>query len=105
MHEWQKELLLTKDELLFIEYELKSKFSNNNDFTMHFGVDYDSFFIYPDGEFVTVVLDTSGEDKLIHLGSFRGLEFEQLPEWKRLYDSDGNTAKLMKRKDLLHFFK
>lgn len=105
MHDWQKNLLLTKDELLFVEDKLKNEFLTNDAFTVHFGVDYDSFFIYPDGKFVTVVLDKNGEDKLINLGEFRGLQFQNISEWERLRKSDGETAKRMERKDLLHFFK
>jgi MoaA/NifB/PqqE/SkfB family radical SAM enzyme len=105
MHDWQRKLLLNQDELCFVENELRNKFTENSAFSMHFGVDYDSFFIYPDGKFVTVVLDGNGEDKLIDLGSFRDLQFKNLAEWKRLYESDGKTAKLMQRKDLLRFFK
>ena len=104
MLEWQKKLLLNTDELTFIEKKLKDVFLENENFTMHFGVDYDSFFIYPDGKFVTVARDDIGEDKLINLGTFRNLNFQELTEWKRLYELDGNTAKLMERKDLLPFF-
>ncbi len=101
MLSWQKKLLFSREETMFIEESLRQRFAGTTNFTMHMGVDYDSFFVYPDGKFRTVRLDKHGIDRFIELGTFRDLKIMRPEVWQELYDRDGQTAKLMERTDIL----
>lgn len=98
---WQKKLLFTNEEYQRIKQELQRRFGNSPNFTLHFGVDYDSFFVYPDGKFRTVQLDENGIDRFIELGTFRDRVILRPDIWQELYEKDGQTAKRMRRTDIL----
>ena len=90
---------------MFIEESLRQRFGGNTNFTMHMGVDYDSFFVYPDGKFRTVRPEKDGTDRIVELGNFRTLEILHPEIWQELYERDGQTAKLMERTDILNLLR
>ena len=99
---FQRRLLFSRDEYDQITRELEKRFGGRPNFTMHFGVDYDSFFVYPDGKFRTVHLDEQGIDRFIEIGNFREKTLDHLEIWRELYEKDGQTARKMQRTDLIH---
>ncbi len=101
MLHWQNELVFPAGDIDHAMHELQKRYSGDCGFTMHFGVDYDSFFIYPNGAFRTVVLDEEGVDHFIELGNFRDGVIKRQDIWQELYSKDGKTAERMKRKDIL----
>ncbi len=102
---FQRRFLFTSTEMEELIARLQYVLGDNPAFTMHFGVDYDSFFVYPDGKLRTVRLDESGIDRFIEIGNFRTRRLERLDVWEALYRSDGETAMKMKRIDLLPLHK
>lgn len=98
---YQRKLLFSAEEIDRITNALKERFGSITDFSMHFGVDYDSFFVYPDGKFRTVQLDENGIDRFIELGTFRDKSVLRPDIWNELLMKDGQTALRMERKDIL----
>lgn len=101
MLDWQQKLLFSPEEIQSIEQELVRRFEGSPQFTMHFGVDYDSFFIYPDGKLRTVGLDENGIDRFTELGTFKDRVLVRPEVWEELHQKDGQTAKRMRRLDIL----
>ncbi len=101
MQWWQRQLLFSPEEIQQIEQKLKKQFGDNSNFSMNFGVDYDSLFVYPDGKFRTVQLDENGVDRFVELGTFRNRVITHPEIWNELYEKDGQTAKRMNRTDIL----
>lgn len=101
MLRFQRRLLFSAEETDEIIRELQERFDGLHSFTMHFGVDYESFFIYPDGKFRTVRLDENGIDRFVELGNFRERRMDHPEIWRELYEKDGQTARRMQRADLI----